>query len=122
LNDLVGTQFALSKDAVDKSDWDFANGVTQCSCADHHLHLEDIPFGQGDANDVAKDVDSIQSIYLTVKLDSAWMMIIRIPETASEVADTGSQDGVSEEVGASADKLPFEIPSVHAAWSNACIL
>ena len=47
------TEFALAENTVDEGDGDLADGVPEGPRADHHLHLEDIPFRYSHGDNVS---------------------------------------------------------------------
>jgi len=53
-HDLVGAEFAISKNPVDKRDRHLADGVSQSTSAYHHFHLEHVAFGHGFCYDMAQ--------------------------------------------------------------------
>lgn len=97
LDDLVAAQLRLAVQTVDEADGDLGDGAAHGLGADHHLHLEGVPFALGALDDLLQDGLLVEA------------------EAAGEVADAGAQDGVGEEVGAAADELALEVPAVDTA-------
>lgn len=114
-DDLAASKLALAKQSVDKGDGHLTDLVPLGERADHHLHLEDVPFGRARGDHVSQHFLPVQPgvalaggcVPRTGKIDS--------PERTRQVGDAWPEEGVGKEVCTTADELAVQVPAVHAA-------
>ena len=94
LDDLRATQLAFSVETVNKCDGTLLHLVAHSLGANHHLHLETVTLALGAGNDLLENLLLIET------------------EATSQVAHTGHQHHVRDQVGSARGELAEQIPAV----------
>ncbi|SRR6266403_1088228 len=101
LDNLSRIQVALPKYAIHECNGHLTHCVPKGTSAYHHFHLENVAARDSEGDDVLQHRDFVQA------------------ERAREVADSGTEHGICEEVGSAGDKFALEIPTVDTARGSA---